>query len=70
MQQMLENGLESRADQRGVLMCLVDGTFSPSDVARIRRLSTYIKRAGRRPNVKPISDGKGMQIGSDNKIRR
>ena len=26
--------LESRADQGGVLMCLLDGTFSPSDVAK------------------------------------
>jgi hypothetical protein len=33
--------LESRADQGGVLMCLIDGTFSPSDVAK--EISTYKK---------------------------
>ena len=33
--------LESRADQGGVLMCLLDGTFSPSDVAK--EISKYTK---------------------------
>jgi hypothetical protein len=33
--------LESRADQGGVLMCLIDGTFSPSDVAK--EISRYTK---------------------------
>jgi hypothetical protein len=33
--------LESRADLGGVLMCLIDGTFSPSDVAK--EISTHKK---------------------------
>jgi hypothetical protein len=33
--------LESRADQGGVLMCLLDGTFSPEDVAK--EISKYTK---------------------------
>ena len=33
--------LESRADLGGVLMCLIDGTFSPSDVAK--EISKYTK---------------------------
>ena len=31
--------LESRADLGGVLMCLIDGTFSPEDVAK--EISTH-----------------------------
>lgn len=33
--------LESRADIGGVLMCLIDGTFSPGDVAK--EISRYTK---------------------------
>ena len=33
--------LESRADLGGVLMCLIDGTFSPGDVAK--EISKYTK---------------------------
>jgi len=33
--------LESRADLGGVLMCLIDGTFSPGDVAK--EISSYTK---------------------------
>ena len=35
------NWLESRADLGGVLMCLIDGTFSPGDVAK--EISNYTK---------------------------
>ena len=33
--------LESRADQGGILICLLDGTFSPGDVAK--EISKYTK---------------------------
>jgi len=33
--------LESRGDLGGVLMCLIDGTFSPGDVAK--EISKYTK---------------------------
>ena len=33
--------LESRADLGGVLMCLIDGTFSPGDVAK--EINKYTK---------------------------
>ena len=35
------NWFESRADQGGILICLLDGTFSPGDVAK--EISKYTK---------------------------
>ena len=36
------NWFESRADQGGILICLLDGTFSPGDVAK--EISKYTKK--------------------------